>query len=193
MIGTPLQAMKFANTVGDDAQAFVWSWVRDDLTGIKSAWPGFEQFCKDNPDPVPDWFGKFDEQVIRDCMSDALSNGEGQVSGRLLLKELTDAGLQLVPIEKDRGDGRKLHYGTGRQPLDDIIDAGWGGAFCAGNVLKYLRRDKQVEDSRIKARWYYNKLNELREDPKTALEAHRVSERLLPMLSDGEAAVLVLG
>lgn len=58
--------------------------------------------------------------------------------------------------EPERPDGRKAHYGVGRQPLDDIVDQGWGPAFCAGNILKYLRRDKQVEDSRAKAKWYWN-------------------------------------
>jgi hypothetical protein len=58
--------------------------------------------------------------------------------------------------EPERGDGRKAHYGAGRQPLDDIVEQGWGPAFCAGNIVKYLRRDKQVEDSRAKAKWYWD-------------------------------------
>lgn len=45
------------------------------------------------------------------------------------------------------GTVRQDHYGAGRQPWDDIVDAGWGPAFAAGNVLKYLRRpDKNPLD-----------------------------------------------
>ncbi len=53
---------------------------------------------------------------------------------------------------------RQFHYGDGRQPWDDIVDAGWGPAFAAGNVLKYLRRDKQLEHSLASARWYYQQI-----------------------------------
>ena len=41
--------------------------------------------------------------------------------------------------EPERADGRKRHYCEGRQALDDIVDAGWGPAFCAASVLAYLR------------------------------------------------------
>jgi hypothetical protein len=67
----------------------------------------------------------------------------------------------LNPDEPERADGRKEHYGSGRQPLDDIIEAGWGPQFCASNILKYMRRLKQIEDSKIKARWYWRYLDEL--------------------------------
>lgn len=73
-----------------------------------------------------------------------------------MLHACDQLGLKLVVIEKDRGDGRKAHYGAGRQPLDDILGSGWGSAFCAGNVLKYLRRDKDVAESRTKAKWYWD-------------------------------------
>jgi hypothetical protein len=53
---------------------------------------------------------------------------------------------------------RQIHYGEGRQPWDDIVDAGWGHAFAAANVLKYLRRDKEPEHSLESARWYYGQL-----------------------------------
>lgn len=62
----------------------------------------------------------------------------------------------------DRVDdsARKSHYGPRRQPWDDIVDAGWGPAFAAGNVLKYLRRDKDREHSIESARWYWARLKE---------------------------------
>ncbi len=59
------------------------------------------------------------------------------------------------------GSTRKAHYGDGRQPWDDIVDAGWGAPFAAGNVLKYLRRDKDREASLDKARWYFDQLTKL--------------------------------
>lgn len=56
------------------------------------------------------------------------------------------------------GSVRKAHYGDGRQPWDDTVDSGWGPAFSAGNVLKYLRRTKTPEANGWKARWYYDQL-----------------------------------
>lgn len=58
------------------------------------------------------------------------------------------------------GFERKAHYGSGRQPIDDIEDAGWGAAFCAGNALKYVRRHaaKNGADDLEKFRWYYQRL-----------------------------------
>jgi hypothetical protein len=55
---------------------------------------------------------------------------------------------------------RQDHYGTGRQAWDDIVEYGWGPAFAAGNVLKYLRRDKAAEHSLESARWYWRQLVE---------------------------------
>lgn len=56
---------------------------------------------------------------------------------------------------------RESHYGAGRQPWDDIVDAGWGPAFAAGNVLKYLRRNKDDPAGDLeKARWYWGQLRE---------------------------------
>ncbi len=91
------------------------------------------------------------------------------------------------PDEPERADGRKVHYGSGRQPLDDIIDAGWGAAFCAGNVLKYLRRDKQIEDSRTKAIWYWNKLKEL---DRQGEATHSEVKSLMKLLTDDELRFL---
>lgn len=61
------------------------------------------------------------------------------------------------------GTVRKAHYGTGRQPWDDIKDVGWGAPFCAGNVLKYVRRAaaKNGADDIAKAQWYYAELLKL--------------------------------
>lgn len=56
------------------------------------------------------------------------------------------------------GSVRKAHYGPGRQPWDDIVEAGWGPAFAAGCVLRYLRRDKAQAHSLESARWYYRQL-----------------------------------
>lgn len=61
--------------------------------------------------------------------------------------------------KRDDGTQRKVHYGAGRQPWDDIKAAGWGPGFAAGHVLKYLRRAKDVEHSLESARWYWTELN----------------------------------
>lgn len=55
---------------------------------------------------------------------------------------------------------RKAHYGDGEQPWDVIVRLGWGPAFAAGNVLKYLRRSKHQEHSMEIAAWYYARLVE---------------------------------
>lgn len=68
--------------------------------------------------------------------------------------------------EADRADAgadntiRKAHYGDGEQPWDVIVRLGWGPAFAAGNVLKYLRRSKHPEHSLESAAWYYARLVE---------------------------------
>lgn len=56
------------------------------------------------------------------------------------------------------GTTRKNHYGSGRQPWDDIKDAGWAPHFAAANVLKYMRRTKDPEHSLESERWYYKQL-----------------------------------
>lgn len=58
------------------------------------------------------------------------------------------------------GEPRKAHYGDGEQPWDAIVRLGWGPAFAAGNVLKYLRRTKDPEHSLESARWYWRRLEE---------------------------------
>lgn len=64
-------------------------------------------------------------------------------------------------IYPNRSDGRKTHYGDGKQPLDTILELGWAPQFCAGNVVKYLRRSKDEEHSRESAGFYYKLLGKL--------------------------------
>lgn len=76
-------------------------------------------------------------------------------------------GAEVLPlVAPDRltpgrgGESRKAHYGDGEQPWDVIVASGWGPAFAAGCVVRYLRRDKAREHSRESARWYYARLVE---------------------------------
>lgn len=68
----------------------------------------------------------------------------------------------LAPVREGQGDKepRKAHYGSGEQPWDTIVFAGWGPEFAAGNILKYLRRTKAPEHSLESARWYAQRLVE---------------------------------
>lgn len=66
---------------------------------------------------------------------------------------------ELAP-ERAAADGRKAHYGDGVQPWDVILANGWGPAFAASNVIKYLRRTKNPEHSLESACWYYDRLVE---------------------------------
>lgn len=64
------------------------------------------------------------------------------------------------------GTTRQAHYGSGRQPWDDIVERGWGPEMAAGNALKYVRRDSGMKGTArardLKhARWYYARLVEL--------------------------------
>ena len=67
----------------------------------------------------------------------------------------------LAPV-RDPGEAvpRKAHYGQGIQPYDIIVAEGWGPAFAAANVVKYIRRTKSPEHSLESARWYYARLYE---------------------------------
>lgn len=71
-------------------------------------------------------------------------------------------GLQDAPPTRVEIDGttRQAYYGTGEQPWDVIKRNGWAHHFAAGNVLKYLRRDKPGQEGSDveKARWYYREL-----------------------------------
>jgi hypothetical protein len=68
----------------------------------------------------------------------------------------------LAPVRESATDAepRKAHYGSGVQPWDLILEEGWGPAFAAGCVLRYLRRDKAIEHSLESARWYATRLAE---------------------------------
>lgn len=127
---------------------------------------------------------KFAREIYKDCGSAEIFLQhwlEGTASGFSLTDGLTFDDFCLAnPDEPERPDGRKVHYGAGRQPLDDIVDAGWGPAFCAGNVLKYLRRDKMLDDSQQKARWYWQYLNGMcRDDDNYPKDCRRSLEKLL--------------
>ncbi len=93
---------------------------------------------------------------VKDWLSGALFNGRFEATLRLFEKFCSEN-----PDEPERADGRKLHYGEGRQPVDAIRELGWAPEFFAGNVLKYLRRDKAPEHSLKSARVYYSWLQEL--------------------------------
>lgn len=60
--------------------------------------------------------------------------------------------------EADDAEPRKSHYGDGVQPWDIIVASGWGPAFAAANVVKYLRRSKNPAHSLESALWYYERL-----------------------------------
>jgi hypothetical protein len=86
----------------------------------------------------------------------------------------------------ERGVVRQDHYGPGRQPWDDILDANWGPEFAAGNILKYLRRDKQKEHSLTSANWYHDRLVEMAQGeliPSTVVYKH---ERLVYRLRSSD-------
>jgi hypothetical protein len=92
-----------------------------------------------------------------------------------------------MTYEPERADGRKLHYGAGRQPLDDIIEAGWAPEFYAGNILKYLRRDKERETSLEKAVWYWRALSALHYSG----AASKVYDQLVSRLQPHEVTFLL--
>lgn len=83
---------------------------------------------------------------------------------------------------------RKPWYGEGRQPIDDIMEAGWGPEFCAGNVLKYLRRTKSPEHSLESAKVYYGWLKGLAEVQRKTGDGHAIGvyNALVMLLNDEE-------
>lgn len=102
------------------------------------------------------------------------------------------------------GTVRKSH---GRQPWDDIIDAGCGPEFAFGNALKYVRRydKKNGEDDLTKGRWYYARLVEMARGegslPKTPAFAGKMGQgraiyllkQLQGMLTEAERQLLRRG
>jgi Protein of unknwon function (DUF3310) len=94
------------------------------------------------------------------------------------------------------GTTRKVHYGTGKQPWDTILERGWGPAFAAGNALKYVRRHaaKNGADDLEKGRWYYRELAKLaaaeRADVPHEASALLVLTRLYDELTPAELRLL---
>lgn len=131
---------------------------------------------------------------------DALAASLG-IARRELIDACARSGSQVIIKEAERGDGRKLHYGAGKQPIDTIMELGMGPGFCAGNVLKYLRRSKAPEHSTESARVYFRWSKELAEadaglrkrgnwQPAMGLEFHR---RLVMELTVSEFAMVIEG
>ncbi len=70
------------------------------------------------------------------------------------------------PVSQDRtmiardGSVRQTYYGAGEQPWDTSRRNGWAATFACGNIVKYLRRQKN-EDDLDKARWYWVELHKM--------------------------------
>ena len=78
-------------------------------------------------------------------------------SGRVRVEPLPGAPSDHTFVAED-GTTRPAYYGDGVQPWDTIKTRGWAPHFAAGCVVKYLRRTKEVDESRLKAIWYYREL-----------------------------------
>ena len=91
---------------------------------------------------------------------------------------------------RDDGTVRRQHYGTGVQPWDTIKALGWGAIFAASNVIKYLRRTKDLEHSLESARWYYSALCKMADENNAA--AIHVKLALLHELTEQEYDRLVV-
>jgi hypothetical protein len=63
------------------------------------------------------------------------------------------------------GSIRKSHYGSGRQPWDNMLELGWAPHFAAGCIIRYLRRNKDLQHSHESAKWYWKRLHEMAVDP----------------------------
>jgi hypothetical protein len=106
-------------------------------------------------------------------------------------------GAEVIPLTAPNrkepgagGEARKSHYGEGEQPWDVIVASGWGPAFAASCVLRYLRRDKALEHSLESARWYYARLVEGCAGRYTiALDWQRALDRLELILTKEERAL----
>lgn len=89
---------------------------------------------------------------------------------------------------RDDGTQRKAHYGAGKQPWDFIKEAGWGPAFAAGNVLKYMNRPgKDPAHNLESAFWYWDRLDEMianREDMAMQRAAMDAKRHLMGLLTD---------
>lgn len=100
-----------------------------------------------------------------------------------------------MPLQTDRdtpgaeGAARKAHYGDGKQPWDTIVEMGWGAEFAAANVIKYLRRTKDVDHSIQSARWYYSRLKEMISrdaGSRNSAAAAEIMKKLMGELTDAE-------
>jgi hypothetical protein len=92
---------------------------------------------------------------------------------------------------RDDGTIRWNHYGAGRQPWDDVLEEDWGPEFCAGNILKYIRRSKEPESDLVKARWYYDRLIELSRGTITPKRSARYAEANRQLAVGRACAVMV--
>lgn len=61
----------------------------------------------------------------------------------------------VIDAETDRGDGRRAHYGAGKQPWDTALERGWAAQGAAFSIIRYLRRTKQPERDVAAARVYW--------------------------------------
>ncbi len=119
--------------------------------------------------------------------------GDQQYHGHYFERCDDCAGTGKVPMTTEPefvaedGTVRKAHYGTGRQPWDEIVTAGWGAVFAAANVLKYVRRHtrKNGSDDLQKARWYYARLNNM-----AGVDAALALAKLHHLLTSEELALL---
>lgn len=103
------------------------------------------------------------------------------------MSELYKADGTPIHVGQD-GTPRKTRYGMGKQPWDYMVKLGWAPHFAAGNVLKYLRREKDREHSIESARWYYARLTE--EAIAGAYEWDTARLQLNALLTDEEKALL---
>lgn len=101
---------------------------------------------------LPDRTSPEDQPLMMSVTSEELES---------ILRNAIELNGSPIGLHPDRGDGRKAHYGSGRQPYDDIKRLGWAPEFLAGSILKYLRRTKDSEHSLESARIYWRWLNDL--------------------------------
>lgn len=99
----------------------------------------------------------FDMSAWRNHCGDQLTDdGAFPTHWRPLTTELIQVESEDV-LDPNRGDGRKAHYGSEKQPWDTMKEPRlmWAPHFAAGSILKYLRRDKRLAHSLESARVYH--------------------------------------
>ncbi len=102
----------------------------------------------------------YDDADLIERLQDALHDQDGSPKDDLR-RALEASSLKLVPVERDRGDGRQAHYGSGEQPWDTCLRLGWAQYGAAFSILRYLRRTKEPERDLRHARVYLFWLYEL--------------------------------